>query len=198
MKLWKWIAGLAAGIVLTAAMSISSFAADSILENSRDVLIFPVAGYADTELGQSLENEMDRIFRIPYYEKMDTSMYLSKATPTNLQSIGEESGADIVVLPVVTRWSQYIIPSYWGFDRDPIIRTSAVIDVYSWKPGESVRDDRVTYYGTDEAGLVRNNLIAHEMITKLQKKFPYDRVPKDLDSSTGTTENTTKSAETKY
>lgn len=188
MSLRKWAVLLLACLLSLCVMTPAVRAETATrFENTRQVMLFPViaqgSGYS-REGAYYLQREMDRIFRFPYYEQMDTSMVNTTVSPANLREIAEETGADIVVLPVITEWRQYYYHRIFWDDDDPIVRIWAVIDVYSWKEGdEGVRDDRVTYYKTEEATLVRPEQIMNQMIQKLRKKFPYDRVPKDISTN---------------
>ena len=103
--------------------------------------------------------------------------------PAQLEEVQMESGADIVVLPVITEWSQRIYyPFLTVFDVDPIVETRAVIDVYSLENGETVRQDRVSYFEREEEGFVRDAYIMDELMNRLWTIFPYRRVPLDINS----------------
>ena len=57
----------------------------------------------------------------------------------------------------------------------------AVFDIYSYKKGEpSVRDDRATYWNSEEEGTVRNRYIFDDLMQDILKTFPYRRVPTDI------------------
>ncbi len=161
-------------------------------ENTRTVLILPGMARGDGDYAAYyMGKEMEKIFRYPYYRTLDASEYKGM-TPAELPSILEKSGADIVVLPVVSRWSQWVI--YRGFfdDGDRFIETHAVVDLYSMKKGESgPRMERGTYNEVEDEGFVRNSNIMDDISKQILKTFPYKRVPtdisKDLSGDSGST-----------
>ena len=68
------------------------------------------------------------------------------------------------------------------FDIDPVVETQVVVDIYSCKNGEGVRDDQAAYYEREEESSVRNRYIMDEVMKRLWKKFPYRRVPTDVEA----------------
>ena len=166
-----------------------SFAEEGVklgsFENTRQVLLLPTAYSGSGREGADyLTSEMHRIFRYPYYELMDNSAYESGVSPEDLQTVGEASGADIVVLPVVSTWRQYTFYRPFFFDDDPWTVLYVTVDVYSWKQGENgIRDDRVSIRKEDELTLLRVRTVMQELIGRLRKKFPYTRVPGDISSN---------------
>lgn len=87
------------------------------------------------------------------------------------------------VLLLVTRWTQrksYPISIF--FDIDPVVETQVVVDIYSYKSDEGVRDDQAAYYEREEESSVRNRYIMDEVMKRLWKKFPYRRVPTDVEA----------------
>lgn len=79
-------------------------------DNTRTVLLLP-ALFGDGDYAASYVNrEMNTIFRYPYYRKLDTEGYTGKAySPSELPALAEQTGADIVVMPVISRWQQIIM-----------------------------------------------------------------------------------------
>lgn len=58
-----------------------------------------------------------------------------------------------------------------------------------------MRDDRGTYFATEDEGTVRNVYILDDIMKKVYKTFPYRRVPTDVSKSlTGETEDKTPKA----
>lgn len=154
-------------------------------DNTRTVLLFlPQSNDRGSYAASYIAKEMDAVFRYPYYRKLDTVDYAYKnISPAELPAIAEETGADIVVLPVVTRWVQrrsYPISIF--FDIDPVVETQVIVDIYSCKNGEGVRDDQAAYYEREEESSVRNRYIMDEVMKRLWKKFPYRRVPTDVEA----------------
>ena len=154
-------------------------------ENTRTVLLLPTLYRSGSEAAAYVDKEMNSIFRYPYYRKLDSTLYEGKLyDPSALQSLAEETGADIVVMPVITQWSQRAFRRSLFFSGDDIIETHATFDIYSYKKeGGQVQDARSTYWGRDEEGNVRNIYIFDDMMKKIYKAFPYRRVPTDVTKS---------------
>lgn len=55
------------------------------------------------------------------------------------------------------------------FDIDPVVETQVVVDIYSCKNGEEVRDDQAVYYEREEESSVRNRYIMDEVMKRLWK-----------------------------
>lgn len=84
-------------------------------------------------------------------------------------------------MPVITEWRQVVYHRSLFCDADDIVETRAVFDIYSYKKGEpSVRDDRATYWNSEEEGTVRNRYIFDDLMQDILKTFPYRRVPTDI------------------
>ena len=151
-------------------------------ENTRTVLLLPaVYRSGGSEAAVYMNREMNQIFRYPYYRTLDVTDYAGKVyAPSQLPQLAEEAGADIVIMPVVTTWIQRVYHRSFFMDADDIVETRAVLDIYSYKKDGEVRDDRATYWNTEEDGLVRNRYILSDMMQKLYKTFPYRRVPTDV------------------
>ena len=106
-------------------------------DGTRTVLLLPVRYQSDdgNYAALCLYGKLEEIFRYPYYRRLDSKKYRTEnIRPEKLGEIQSESGADIVVLPVVTQWSQRTIwPVALFFDIDPLVETRVIIDVYSVK-----------------------------------------------------------------
>ena len=115
-----------------------------------------------------LYGKLEEIFRYPYYRRLDNKKYKTEnIRPEKLGEIQSESGADIVVLPVVTQWSQRTIwPVALFFDIDPL----------------------VSYFEREEEGFVRDSYIMDQVLENLWKKFSYRRVPADISADLSRTE----------
>lgn len=155
-------------------------------DDTRTILLLDAGGKCNegSYAACYIRKEMEHIFRYPYYRCLDDEPYKGKnIMPAQLEEVQTESGADIVILPVITEWSQRIYyPFLTVFDVDPIVETRAVIDVYSLENGETVRQDRVSYFESEEEGFVRDVYIMDELMNRLWKTFPYRRVPSDINS----------------
>lgn len=164
-------------------------------DNTRAVLLLSTrSGDGGHYAASYIDKEMDTVFRYPYYRKLDTTYYDHKIiNPSELPAIAEAVGADIVVMPVVTRWIQWrSYPISIFFDVDPLVETQVIVDVYSYKNGEGVRDDRASYREREEEGSVRDRYIMDEVMKRLWKKFPYRRVPTDVGTHLSGYENSRK------
>ena len=149
-------------------------------------MLFLPALFGDGDYAASYVNrEMNTIFRYPYYRKLDTEGYTGKAySPSELPALAEQTGADIVVMPVISRWQQIIMHPMLFSDGDAFIETAARIDIYSYKKADGiVRDDKASYWKTEDESFVRNVYILDEMMRDIYKTFPYRRVPTDIPSN---------------
>ena len=152
-------------------------------DNTRTVLLLPVQFSGNgREASSYVAREMRQIFRYPYYRTLDASEYGGDVmSPSSLPSMAEKSGADIVVMPVITEWSQWVFHRFLFDDGDDILQTRAIIDIYTYKSADGeVRDDRGTYFRTEEESMVRNVYILDDIMKQIYKTFPYRRVPKDV------------------
>lgn len=186
-------------MILLFLFSVTAEAADSAknrklgyFDGTRTVLLLP-ARYQSGDGNYAalcLYGKLEEIFRYPYYRRLDNKKYRTEnIRPEKLGEIQSESGADIVVLPVVTQWSQRTIwPVALFFDIDPLVETRVIIDVYSVKKGEPARQDRASYFEREEEGFVRDSYIINQVLENLCKKFPYRRVPADISADLSRTE----------
>lgn len=151
-------------------------------ENTRTVLLLPTRYRSGDEAAAYVNREMGRIFRYPYYRTLDPATYdAALYSPSQLKYLAEKANADIVVMPVITEWRQVVYRRSFFSDADDIVETRAVFDIYSYKKGElSVRDDRATYWNSEEEGTVRNRYIFDDLMQDILKTFPYRRVPTDI------------------
>ena len=190
-------------MILLFLFSVTAEAAENrklgYFDGTRTVLLLP-ARYQNGNgnyAARCLYGKLEEIFRYPYYRRLDNKKYRTEnIRPEKLGEIQSESGADIVVLPVVTQWSQRVIwPVALFFDIDPLVETRVIIDVYSVKKGEPARQDRATYFEREEEGFVRDSYIMGQVLENLWKKFPYRRVPADISADLSRTEKSdTKNA----
>ncbi len=150
--------------------------------NTRTVLLLPaVYNRGGQEAADYVNREMNQIFRYPYYRTLDTTGYAGKLYGAQeLMQLSEETGADLVILPVI-QWNQWIYHRSMFWDADDIVETKALITIYSYKKGEeTVRNDQSRYWSREEEGMVRNRYILDDMMKKIYKTFPYRRVPTDV------------------
>ena len=149
-------------------------------DNTRTVLLLsPRVRGNGGEAASYVNREMKQIFRYPYYRTLDTTGCEGTVSPSDLPRLAEESGADIVVMPVI-QWQQWIFHRFLFDDGDAIVQTRAMVDIYSYKK-------------TD--GTVRNVYILDDIMKEVYKTFPYRRVPTDVSKSlTGETEDKTPKA----
>lgn len=165
-------------------------------DNTRTVLLLsPRVSGNGGEAASYVNREMKQIFRYPYYRTLDTTGYEGAVSPADLPRLADESGADIVVMPVI-QWHQWIFHRFLFDDGDDIIQTRAIVDIYSYKKTEgTVRDDRGTYFDTEDESTARNVYILDDIMKEVYKTFPYRRVPTDVSKRlTGETEDHTPKA----
>lgn len=166
--------------------------------NTRTVLMLPMEYQGnDGYCARYFQNELNQIFKYPYYRQVDGSQYAGTA-PADLPKLAEQTGSDIVILPRAY-WYQVIfgLPSPWDDDYDPIVRTRVAVEVFSYKTGDvGVRDDKASYFNEDDISGTRSVYIMDEVMKRFYKKFPYRRVPtdisKNLSGDVETKENNTK------
>lgn len=169
-KIFGWFLAL---LLILGAGTVSMAADEQVMnrklgyfDNTRTVLFLP-ALFGDGDYAASYVNrEMNTIFRYPYYRKLDTEGYTGKAySPSELPALAEQTGADIVVMPVISRWQQIIMHPMLFSDGDAFIETAARIDIYSYKKADGiVRDDKASYWKTEDESFVRNVYILDEMM----------------------------------
>lgn len=160
----KRISLLLMSLILCLSVLVPAKAADPAVnrslgyfENTRTVLLLRARYRSGEEAAAYVNREMERIFRYPYYRTLDPIEYGADLYSTSqLKELAEKANADIV-------------------------ETRAVFDIYSYKKGEpSVRDDRATYWNSEEEGTVRNRYIFDDLMQDILKTFPYRRVPTDI------------------
>ena len=166
-------------------------------DNTRTVMLLPARWRGQgSEAAAYVNRDMKQIFRYPYYRTLDVTDYANTSvSPSELSEIADKTGADIVVMPVITEWYQMVFHRFFFDDDDPILQTRAIIDIYSYKKSDgSVRDDRSSYFNTEDESTTRNVYILDDMMKKIYKTFPYRRVPTDVSRSLSgdTTDNTPK------
>lgn len=178
---------LAVLLFLTAGLT--SYAADAqenralgYFDNTRTVLLLPARYGNGDEAAAYVNQEMKNIFRYPYYRTLDTSQFLGDAiAPSDLPGAAEKADADIVVMPVITRWQQWVFHRSLFWDSDDIVETHARIDIYTYRKGdEAVRDDKAEYNDREDESFVRNEYIFDTMMKRIYKTFPFRRVPTDM------------------
>ena len=165
-------------------------------DNTRTVVLLPTRYTGSDSAAAILNREMRQIFRYPYYRTLNASDYAGMAvSPSSLPDIAEKSGADIVIMPTL-QWHQWIFHRFLFDDGDAIVETRAIVDIYSYKKTDgTVRQDRGTYFDTEDEGFVRTVYIMDDLMKKVYKTFPYRRVPTDVSRSlTGETADNTPKA----
>lgn len=178
------------GISYSAAAAPSGY-----FENTRTVLLLPAVyqekddRYAAYRMDLALHN----VFRYPYYRTIDSSAYENRTySEETFRRAAEESGADIAVLPVVAYWNQITIrPLQLFFDADPVVQTRVNVYILSWKKTEGmVRRTKADYFDVDEESTLTDPPeIMNTVLQRLMKRFPYRRVPNDVETNlSGTNE----------
>ena len=201
---WKWMLALAA--LLCLALPVSAADRDNreagYFDNTRAVLLLPAAG-RNGYAAAYLDREMRRIFRYPYYRLVESAE--RPAGPEAMRAAAVAAGADIAVMPVAVRFDQYGRYPMFG-ERDPVIVTHAELAVYYWEDGMAdVKSVGTRYFDAELEGPdTRPDYILGEMWKRLEKNFPYRRIPTDRSTNLsgtvtapGENEDETKAAEDK-
>lgn len=194
--LLSFFLALSLGLLAEASDTLEMNRKMGYFDNTRTVLLLsPRLSGNGGEAVSYVNREMKQIFRYPYYRTLDTTGYEETVSPADLPRLADESGADIVVMPVI-QWHQWIFHRFLFDDGDDIIQTRAIVDIYSYKKTEgTVRDDRGTYFETEDESTARNVYILDDIMKEVYKTFPYRRVPTDVSKSlTGETEDKTPKA----
>ena len=194
--LLSFFLALSLGLLAEASDTLEMNRKMGYFDNTRTVLLLsPRVSGNGGEAASYVNREMKQIFRYPYYRTLDTTGYEGAVSPKDLPRLADESGADIVVMPVI-QWHQWIFHRFLFDDGDDIIQTRAIVDIYSYKKTEgTVRDDRGTYFDTEDESTARNVYILDDIMKEVYKTFPYRRVPTDISRSlTGDTEDKTPKA----
>lgn len=194
--LLSFFLALSLGLLAEASDTLEMNRKMGYFDNTRTVLLLsPRLSGNGGEAASYVNREMKQIFRYPYYRTLDTTGYEGTVSPADLPRLADESGADIVVMPVI-QWHQWIFHRFLFDDGDDIIQTRAIVDIYSYKKTEgTVRDDRGTYFDTEDESTARNVYILDDIMKEVYKTFPYRRVPTDISRSlTGDTEDKTPKA----
>lgn len=194
--LLSFILALSLGLLAEASDTLEMNRKMGYFDNTRTVLLLsPRISGNGGEAASYVNREMKQIFRYPYYRTLDTAGYEGALSPADLPRLADESGADIVVMPVI-QWHQWIFHRFLFDDGDDIIQTRAIVDIYSYKKTEgTVRDDRGTYFDTEDESTARNVYILDDIMKEVYKTFPYRRVPTDVSKRlTGETEDHTPKA----
>lgn len=84
-------------------------------DNTRTVLLLPTRwrgqGY---EAAAYVNRDMKQIFRYPYYRTLDVTDYANASvSPSELAELADKTGADIVVMPVITEWYQMVFHRFF-------------------------------------------------------------------------------------
>lgn len=194
--LLSFFLALSLGLLAEASDTLGMNRKMGYFDNTRTVLLLsPRLSGNGGEAASYVNREMKQIFRYPYYRTLDTTGYEGTVSPADLPRLADESGADIVVMPVI-QWHQWIFHRFLFDDGDDIIQTRAIVDIYSYKKTEgTVRDDRGTYFDTEDESTARNVYILDDIMKEIYKTFPYRRVPTDVSKSlTGETKDHTPKA----
>lgn len=106
--LLSFFLALSLGLLAEASDTLEMNRKMGYFDNTRTVLLLPsrVSGNGG-EAASYVNREMKQIFRYPYYRTLDTTGYEGAVSPKDLPRLADESGADIVVMPVI-QWHQWI------------------------------------------------------------------------------------------
>lgn len=171
--LLSFFLALSLGLLAEASDTLEMNRKMGYFDNTRTVLLLsPRLSGNGGEAASYVNREMKQIFRYPYYRTLDTTGYEGTVSPADLPRLADESGADIVVMPVI-QWHQWIFHRFLFDDGDDIIQTRAIVDIYSYKKTEgTVRDDRGTYFDTEDESTARNVYILDDIMKEVYKHSP--------------------------
>ena len=166
--LLSFFLALSLGLLAEASDTLEMNRKMGYFDNTRTVLLLsPRVSGNGGEAASYVNREMKQIFRYPYYRTLDTAGYEGAMSPADLPRLADESGADIVVMPVI-QWHQWIFHRFLFDDGDDIIQTRAIVDIYSYKKTEgTVRDDRGTYFDTEDESTARNVYILDDIMKEV-------------------------------
>lgn len=179
-------------LILAAALCAGSLAAAAdtergreagYFENTRTVMQLDAAAPGSGEFAaRAMNRELSRIFRYPYYQKLDTSAYSGRILSMGeMEAAAVAAGADIITQPVVVRFDQYRrYPLFFG-DDDPVVTTIAEIRLSYWEEGMKQPVTLSTrFFDSELEGPDTDpDDILDRMWKRLMKQFPYRRVPTD-------------------
>ena len=182
--LWRGILCILALLSLT-AVSAADRSNEEVgyFENTRTVMQLDGAAPGSGEFAaRAMNRELSRIFRYPYYRKLDTSAVSGRILSAGeMEAAAVAAGADIIVQPVVVRFDQYRrYPLFFG-DDDPVVTTIAEIQLSYWEEGMKQPVTLSTrFFDSELEGPDTDpDDILDRMWKRLMKQFPYRRVPTD-------------------
>lgn len=182
--LWRGILFILALLSLTAVSAADRSNEEAgYFENTRTVMQLDGAAPGSGEFAaRAMNRELSRIFRYPYYRKLDTSAVSGRILSAGeMEAAAVASGADIIVQPVVVRFDQYRrYPLFFG-DDDPVVTTIAEIQLSYWEEGMKQPVTLSTrFFDSELEGPDTDpDDILDRMWKRLMKQFPYRRVPTD-------------------
>lgn len=182
--LWRGILFILALLSLTAVSAADRSNEEAgYFENTRTVMQLDGAAPGSGEFAaRAMNRELSRIFRYPYYRKLDTSAVSGRILSAGeMEAAAVAAGADIIVQPVVVRFDQYRrYPLFFG-DDDPVVTTIAEIQLSYWEEGMKQPVTLSTrFFDSELEGPDTDpDDILDRMWKRLMKQFPYRRVPTD-------------------
>lgn len=182
--LWRGILFILALLSLTAVSAADRSNEEAgYFENTRTVMQLDGAAPGSGEFAaRAMNRELSRIFRYPYYRKLDTSAVSGRILSAGeMEAAAVAGGADIIVQPVVVRFDQYRrYPLFFG-DDDPVVTTIAEIQLSYWEEGMKQPVTLSTrFFDSELEGPDTDpDYILDRMWKRLMKQFPYRRVPTD-------------------
>ena len=183
-QIWRGILFILALLSVTAVSAADRSNEEAgYFENTRTVMQLDGAAPGNGEFAaRAMNRELSRIFRYPYYRKLDTSAYSGRILSAGeMEAAAVAAGADIIVQPVVVRFDQYRrYPLFFG-DDDPVVTTIAEIQLSYWEEGmkQPVTLSTRFFDSALEGPDTDPDDILDRMWKRLMKQFPYRRVPTD-------------------
>lgn len=157
------------------------------------------------EMAQFMRTAITNELKYPYYSAVTTNRPTSAslATANSLATIAEETGADIVLLPIAVEndYVQYRPTRTFRFDStgDEIytrVAISAKLYYYDANKQEFKGLDKTYYKDAEYLSVPTQREIWNKVMTDLMNKLPYKRVPTDINRYTTQTKIDTSSTAT--
>ncbi len=145
----------------------------------RYVAVLPTVSDQDLkEHGAYIRQRVSEPFRYPYYEMIETTRRVP-LTRLDLERVAKETGADIVIAPELAHWNQINYPGHPLWDVDWRVRTSCIVRIHMYEPGyNSLKTIEQRYFRTEEESILTSpHSILNEVMNRVMKKFPYERIP---------------------
>ncbi len=167
----------------------------SVIPTTKVLFLETIPG--PSALGARTKAYLSTPFKFPFYQavaKPTVYPYTTAPTKNVLKALATESGADLVLLPVIEEWLYRTFTPHFGFllfsDYDPetYVQARAEIHLYSYNAKtDEFRIDSAAYDRVEEQLMAPSeDELLQNMTEKILKKLPYKRVPNEVKNKTMT------------